>query len=140
MRLLHILLAEDNHGDILLVCEALREHRIKHELQVAKDGQQALDYMARMGKAGGLPCPDVMLLDLNLPKADGPTVLKEFRRHPECAHVPVIVVTSSDSPLDRTRMAQLGINRYFRKPTDYADYMQLGAIVREVVTECLLPE
>jgi two-component system, chemotaxis family, response regulator Rcp1 len=139
MRLLQILLAEDNQGDVRLVREALLEHRIEHELQVMTDGQQVLDYLAGLGQPSGPPCPDVMLLDLNLPKADGPTVLAEFRRHPLCSHVPVIVVTSSDATRDRSRMAQLGISYYFRKPTDYAEYMQLGAIIRAVLTESLKP-
>lgn len=133
MRLLHILLAEDNHGDVFLVREALEAHQITHELHVVNDGQQALDYVVKMGKPGEVPCPDVLLLDLNLPKADGPTVLKEFRQHPECARTPVIVVTSSDAEKDRTRMMQLGISRYFRKPSDYEAYLQLGELVKDVV-------
>jgi CheY-like chemotaxis protein len=106
MRLLHILLAEDNRGDVMLVREALREHHIEHELHVVQDGQQALDYVVRMGKAGEAPCPDILLLDLNLPKADGRTVLTEFRKHPECAKTPVVVVTSSDAPKDRAHLGQ----------------------------------
>jgi CheY-like chemotaxis protein len=133
MKLLHILLAEDNRGDILLVREALEQHQIQHTLHIVENGQDALDYITRMGKANEEPCPDVILLDLNLPKADGPAVLSEFRKHPECIQTPVIVVTSSDSPRDRARVAELGISHYFRKPTDFAAYMELGAIVREVV-------
>ena len=133
MRLLHILLAEDNRGDVLLVRQALQEHHIEHELHVVRDGQQALDYVVRMGKPGGDPCPDVILLDLNLPKADGPTVLAEFRQHPECARVPVIVVTSSGAERDRSRTKALGISHYFQKPSDYNDFMQLGALVKDVV-------
>ena len=133
MRTLHILLAEDNRGDVLLVRESLHEHHIEHELHVVMDGQAALDYVGRMGRLIEVPCPDLVLLDLNLPKDDGATVLKEFRRYPECAHVPVIVVTSSDSPKDRELMAELGVSYYFRKPTDYEDFMQLGTIVKEVL-------
>ena len=89
----------------------------------------ALDYVGRMG---GL---DLILLDLNLPKIDGSTVLSELRQHPESARVPVIVVTSSDSPKDKARMAQLGISYYFRKPTEYDEYMQLGGIVKQVMDQ-----
>lgn len=131
--MLRILLAEDNHGDTLLVREALEEHCVEHQLHVVEDGQLALDYIRRMGKAQEEPCPDVMLLDLNLPKADGPAVLSELRKHPECIHTPVIVVTSSDSPKDRTRVAELGISYYFRKPSDFTSYMQLGAIIKDVL-------
>jgi CheY-like chemotaxis protein len=131
--MLHIFLAEDSQGDVFLVQQALRKHNISHELYVARDGEQALDFVARMGKPGGAPCPDLILLDLNLPKVDGPQILSEFRQHPECASTPVIVVTSSDAPKDRARMDELGINRYFLKPLDLDAFLQLGAVVREVV-------
>jgi CheY-like chemotaxis protein len=130
---LHILLAEDNPGDILLVEQALEEHRIPHELHVVRDGAKALDLLVRMGQAGEVACPDLLLLDLNLPKVDGPQVLREFRKHPACAHTPVIVVSSSDAQRDRAQMAQLGVTRYFKKPLDLDAFLQLGAVVREVV-------
>jgi CheY-like chemotaxis protein len=133
MSLLNILLAEDNRGDVLLVRQALVEKGIQHELHVVQDGEQALRFVARMGKPGEPPCPDVFLLDLNLPRVDGPQVLREFRQHPECTQTPVIVVTSSDAPKDRGEMAALGVTRYFRKPTDLDAYMELGAVVLEVV-------
>lgn len=133
MSLLHILLAEDNRGDVLLVQQALVENGIQHELHVVKDGEQALRFVARMGKPGEPPCPDVFLLDLNLPRVDGPQVLREFRRHPKCTETPVIVVTSSDAPKDRGEMAALGVTRYFKKPTDLDAYMKLGAVVLEAV-------
>jgi CheY-like chemotaxis protein len=130
---LQILLAEDNPADILLVQEALESHRIPHELHVVRDGDEALAFVAHMGEPDGVPCPDVLLLDLNLPKADGPEVLAEFRKHPQCAHTPVIVVSSSDAGTDRARMASLGIARYFRKPSDLDAFLQLGAVVLEVL-------
>ena len=72
------------------------------------------------------------LLDLNLPKVDGPQVLREFRKHPECSDTPVIVITSSDAREDRARMEELRVARYFRKPSDYGAFLRLGAVVREV--------
>ncbi len=136
MKRLQILLAEDNIGDVILVRQALDQYQIAHELHVVRDGAEALKFVTRMGQPGHEPCPDLMLLDLNLPKADGPEVLTEFRKHPDCAATPVIVVSSSGAPTDRGRMASLGIARYFRKPTDLDAFMYLGAIVREVVEEC----
>jgi chemotaxis family two-component system response regulator Rcp1 len=133
MRALQILLAEDNRGDVLLIQESLREHQIQHKLYVVRDGQEALDYVGRMPDE--VPYPDLVLLDLNLPKVDGSTVLSELRQHPESARVPVIVVTSSDSAKDKGRMAQLGISHYFRKPTEYEDYMRLGSIVKQVLEQ-----
>jgi len=132
---LHVLLAEDNRGDVFLVQESLREHQIQHDLRVVRNGQEALDYVERMGKPEEAPCPDLILIDLNLPKGDGSTVLREIRQRPECAHVPVIVVTSSDSAKDRERMAQFGISYYFRKPSEYDAFMQLGGIVKQVLEQ-----
>jgi CheY-like chemotaxis protein len=82
MKPLHILVAEDNYADVTLFREALQHHRIEHRLHVVGDGQSALRFIARMGISPEMPCPDLMLLDLNLQKADGPTILQEFRKHP----------------------------------------------------------
>lgn len=131
--MIRILLAEDNVADVILVQHALAEYRIAHELHLAKDGAEALAFLARLGRPGQPPCPDLLLLDLNLPKVDGAQVLTKFRQHPECARTPVIIVTSSDAERDRARLAALGIARYFRKPTDLAAFLPLGAVVREVV-------
>ena len=131
--MIRILLAEDNRGDIVLVQHALEEHHLKHELYVVKDGAAAIEYVERMGKPGEPPCPDIMLLDLNLPKADGPTILNEFRKHPECLETPVIAITSSDAPQDREVMAALGVSCYFKKPSDYDAFLQLGRVVRETL-------
>jgi CheY-like chemotaxis protein len=133
MNPVRILLAEDNPGDVLLVKDALTSHKIPHELHVVKDGDEALAFIENMGEPDGIPCPDVMLLDLNLPKVDGPEVLTRFRKHPECSQTPVIVITSSDAHRDRQRMAQFGIARYFRKPSDLNEFLKLGAVVLEVV-------
>jgi CheY-like chemotaxis protein len=133
MKPLTILLAEDNPGDVLLVRYALEEHQIAHDLHVARDGAQAIEFIGRMGEPGGMPYPDIVLLDLNLPKVDGPVVLTEFRKLPQCGQTPVIVVSSSDAPRDRERMAQMGIAFYFKKPSDLDAFMELGAIVRGVV-------
>jgi CheY-like chemotaxis protein len=135
MNRLNILLAEDNPGDILLVREALAEHRIEHELHVVTDGEQALQFIAQMGRPAGIPCPDLFLLDINLPKADGPTVLQAFRKHSECEETPVIVVTSSDTVKERAQLTALGISHYFRKPLDLAGFMALGSVIRQVMAD-----
>jgi len=97
-----------------------------------KDGQEALEFVSGIGKPDSLPCPDLMLLDMNLPKVDGPEILSAFRKHPRCAQTPVIVITSSDAGRDRERMAQFGIAHYFKKPSSLDAFLKLGAIVREV--------
>jgi two-component system, chemotaxis family, response regulator Rcp1 len=129
---LQILLAEDNEGDVILVEQALAEHGIVHELHVVKDGAEALNFVSEMGNGDGPPCPDVLLLDLNLPKVDGPKVLEAFRKHPACTRTPVIVVTSSDAPKDRARVKTLGANAYFRKPSDLTEFMAIGALVKKL--------
>ncbi len=133
--MLKILLAEDNRGDVLLVKEALQHYRISYQLYLVRDGGEALQFMAHMGEHEDVPCPDVMLLDLNLPKADGTTVLAEFRKHPECAQTPVIVISSSDAPKDKARIESLGVARYFRKPSDLDEFLRLGQVIRQVMEE-----
>jgi CheY-like chemotaxis protein len=132
VRLLNIFLAEDNPGDVFLVRRALNQSHIPHELHVATDGQQALDYVEEMGKPG-VPCPDLLLLDVNLPKADGVRVLSEFRHHSQCTETPVIMVSSSDAPKDWERVAALGVDRYFCKPSELGAYMRLGGVVLDVM-------
>lgn len=129
---LQILLAEDNPGDTLLVEQALTEHGVPYRLHVARDGAEAIAFIMRMGDDGGTPCPDVVLLDLNLPKIDGTEVLAELREHPKGAAIPVVIITSSDADKDRVRTAELGIAHYFRKPSDLDEFMQLGAIIRAI--------
>jgi chemotaxis family two-component system response regulator Rcp1 len=133
MNTLNILLAEDNLADILLVRKALNEHEIPYDLHVVRDGEEALAFIEGMGEPGSIPCPDIVLLDVNLPKVEGAEILSQFRKHPQCADTPVIVITSSDARGDRDRMAQLGIARYFKKPSDLDAFLKLGAVVREVV-------
>ena len=128
-----ILLAEDNSGDILLIRRALAEYGIEHELHVVHDGEQAIKFLARAGRPGEAPRPDLVLLDLNLPRVDGAEVLMELRHNPRCAATPVIVVTSSNAARDRARLTELGISHYFQKPSDLDEFMQLGAVVRDVL-------
>jgi CheY-like chemotaxis protein len=86
-----------------------------------------------MGEPGSAPCPDIFLLDLNLPRVDGPTILREFRRHSSCAHTPVIIVTSSQRQNELAQINALGITQYFHKPSDLADFLKLGSVVKNIV-------
>ena len=135
MKPIHILVAEDNDGDVILFQEALQHHQVEHQLHITADGQAAIDYVNRMGTTPEVPYPDVMLLDLDLPKVDGPTILEEFRKHPQCQHTPVVIVTSSDAERDRARVGAYGPIRYFRKPSDLDAFLELGAVIREVIAE-----
>jgi two-component system, chemotaxis family, response regulator Rcp1 len=133
VREIRILLAEDNRADIVMVREALKAHEIAHELHLALNGEEALAFIARMGKPDQPPCPDILLLDLNLPRADGLDVLREFRRHPACATTPVIVISSSNAPRDRAAVGALAVTCYFAKPMSYEAFIQLGQLIKEAV-------
>ena len=126
-----IVLAEDNPADVGLVREALREHNIYHELRVISDGEEALAFIDRLNLDSKIPCPDVFLLDLHLPKHDGGEILRYFRSSERCGQTPVVVLTSSDSPWDR-QTADTAIH-YFQKPLTLGQFMQLGRIVKEVI-------
>ncbi len=132
---LTIFLAEDNPGDVDLVREALRAHEIEGQLCIAKDGPEATHFIQGMGKYPASPCPDVILLDLNLPKVSGFELFILFRQHPLCTETPIIVVSSSDTPRDRQRAAELGAARYFNKPSDFADFLELGSVLLEVAKQ-----
>lgn len=128
-----VVLAEDNPGDVFLVRRALETHRLQHELLVAQDGEEALKVVER-AESGEINI-DLLLIDLNLPKHDGGEILARIRTCSQTANIPVILLTSSDSPHDRQRLLGLGANRYFRKPTDLSSFMQLGVVVQEVLNE-----
>ena len=130
-----ILLAEDNPSDVLLVRHVLQEHHIPNELHVIQDGAEAIRSLSRIGAPNGLPRPDLLLLDMNLPKIDGPQFLSEFRRHPLCGTVPVIVISSSDQPRDRSRVEPFGVTHYFKKPANYDQFLELGLLVKAAVQE-----
>ena len=132
--MLNIRLAEDNPGDVFLAKRALNEYGIAHELYVVSDGEQAIQFVDGMGKPGKPPCPDLLLLDINLPKVEGFQVLSEFRKRAECARTPAIIVTSSGAFCDRARMAALGVQGYFCKPPELDDFMVLGQIIHRVVS------
>jgi chemotaxis family two-component system response regulator Rcp1 len=126
-----ILLAEDNDGDVFLVRRALEKRGIAHELVVAHNGEQALDWLESTETRE--LAPELILLDLNLPRIDGAQLLSHIRKSDRFARTPVIVLTSSDSPKDRQMALELGANLYFRKPTDLKSFMDLGRIVEETL-------
>jgi chemotaxis family two-component system response regulator Rcp1 len=130
---LQILLGEDNLGDVLLVRRALNEHRVEYELHTMRDGSEAALFMEGVQEGGGLPCPDLFLLDLNLPKLDGCELLVLLRAHPLCGDKPVIIISSSGAESDRRRATNAGATQYYQKPSDLKEFMKLGALVREVV-------
>ena len=129
-----LLLVEDNPADVFLVQEALREEGLDCDLQIVDDGEQAFQFFDRVD-AGSQAPPDILLLDLNVPRIGGEQVLERLRRVPQCAGSMVVVITSSDSPRDRQKATDLGADEYFRKPTNLEDFMALGKLVRRLAAK-----
>lgn len=115
---LEVLLVEDDAGDELMTREAFEGHGIRHTLHVVRDGQEALDFLYRREAHAGAPRPDLVLLDLNLPKYDGREVLKRIKTDPELALIPVVVLTTSSAEEDVLRSYTLHANAYVTKPVD----------------------
>ncbi|TVR22126.1 MAG: response regulator [Anaerolineaceae bacterium] len=115
---IEILLIEDNPGDIRLTQEALKDSKLHNNLSVVRDGVQAMDFLRRRGNYGGVPRPDIILLDLNLPRKDGREVLKEIKEDDELRMIPVVVMTTSEDEEDILNSYQLHANCYITKPVD----------------------
>jgi chemotaxis family two-component system response regulator Rcp1 len=118
MRILHV---EDNIGDVRLIAEALRETGRDHEIAVAFDGVEALDYLYRRGRYVEAWRPDLILLDLNLPKKGGLEVLAEIKADEEFRQIPVVVLTSSSAPQDISQACALNVSRYVTKPAELGE-------------------
>jgi CheY-like chemotaxis protein len=112
-----ILLVEDNIDDEVLALRALRKHQVRSQVVVARDGQEAIDYLS-----GDQAPPQLILLDLHLPRLSGLEVLQYIRNQPRTRLLPVVVLTTSDQDRDRLESYQLGANSYIRKPIDYRDF------------------
>lgn len=124
-----ILLAEDNPADVYLIREALREHRVDCTLQVISDGKEVLAVLAdRTARPLHL-----IILDLNLPRHDGIEILERLRESATLCNVPVVVLTSSDSPRDRQVATGLGAARFLRKPSSLEQFLNLGAVFRDLL-------
>jgi two-component system, chemotaxis family, response regulator Rcp1 len=131
---LQLLLAEDNFPDALLVREAIRKENLPLEVSIVADGEQALEFIERAEKDPAAPTFHALILDLNLPKIDGFEILRRIRASEKYRNVPVLIVTSSDSPADRSEGASLGAG-YFRKPPDYAEFLKIGATLKRFLEE-----
>ena len=130
---LNIVVAEDNPHDVTFVRMALEEAGLDCELRVLGDGEAALTYIESLEKDSGRQVIDLLLLDLNLPKRDGEEVLKRLRSTERIAQTPVIVMTGSEETKAYESAQNNAAVHYFRKPSNFAEYMRLGTIVRELV-------
>ena len=130
-RAIEILLVEDNPGDVRLTVEALRDSKVRNKLYVAKDGMEATAFLRREGKYAEAPHPDLILLDLNLPKKDGPEVLAEIKEDPALKHTPVVILISSKAEEDIIKTYNLHANCYITKPIDLEQFMMVVNSIRD---------
>jgi len=124
-----ILLVEDNPGDVRLTTEALAEAKVRNRLSVARDGVEALQYLRREAPFEDAVRPDIILLDLNMPRMDGREVLEEIKRDPSLSLIPVVVLTTSQADEDILRSYQLHASCYITKPVDLEQFLR---VVRSV--------
>ena len=128
-RPIQILLVEDNPGDVRLTIEALKEGKVSNTLSVARDGVEALSFLRREGPHGKAARPDLILLDLNLPKKDGREVLAEIKDDSSLRRIPVVVLTTSKAEEDILRTYDLHANCYITKPVDLDQFI---SVVRSI--------
>ncbi len=122
-RAIEILLVEDDPGDELITREAFEHNKLHNKLNVAHDGEEGLNYLYRRGKYEGAPRPDLILLDLNLPKYDGRQLLEKIKSDPELSRIPVVVLTTSSAEEDILRSYELHANAYVTKPVDLDQFI-----------------
>jgi len=127
-----IVVVEDNPADVGLVREALDEHRVVYELTVITDGERAIGLIEDID-ANGSRCPDLVLLDLKLPRRDGCEVLQRMRASAQCRNMPVVVLTSSDAKEDRECAERYGATKYLRKPHSLEEFIGLGRVFIELL-------
>ena len=122
-RPVEILLVEDNPGDVRLTIEALRDAKVRNHLSVAEDGEAAMAFLYREGEYASAPRPDLIRLDLNLPKKDGREVLAEIKADPHLKTIPVVILTTSKADQDVVRSYELNANCYVTKPVDLDQFI-----------------
>lgn len=122
---IEVLLVEDNPGDVRLTKEALKEAKVRNNLHVVEDGVAALHFLRREGEFSGVPRPDLILLDLNLPKKDGREVLEEIKADSALKTIPVVVLTTSHAEEDIVRSYNLHANCYVTKPVDLDQFIRI---------------
>ena len=125
IRPIEILLVEDNSADARLVIEVFKDFKINNEIYHAKDGVEAIDFLYKNGKYNNMPKPDIILLDLNLPKKDGREVLKEIKKDHELKSIPVVILTTSNSEEDVKKTYSDHANCYITKPVDFEPFVNV---------------
>ncbi|HEX6896015.1 MAG TPA: response regulator [Bryobacteraceae bacterium] len=129
---LSLLLVEDSPADVFLVKEVMREEGLTCVLNIAEDGEKAIEIIDDLDRNPGAARPDIALLDMNVPRLSGSEVLRRIRSSRRCCEMPVIMISSSDSPEEQQLALDLGATKFFRKPSDLAGFMELGKLVRSI--------
>ena len=139
-RSVDLLLVEDNPGDIRLTEEALKDGPVRVNLSIAKDGVEAVEFLNRRGSFKDAPRPDLILLDLNLPRKNGREVLAEIKADPDLRQIPVVVMTTSKSEQDIERAYELNANCYITKPIELDDFLAVVHSIEDFwLTKAMLP-
>jgi CheY-like chemotaxis protein len=123
-REIQVLLVEDDPGDVLMTREAFEDYKVHNQLHVVNDGEQAMAFLRQEGEYADLPRPDLVLLDLNLPRMDGRQVLDAIKSDPELSSIPVVVLTTSEAEDDVLRSYSLHANAYVTKPVDFEGFIE----------------
>ena len=126
---IEVLLVEDDPGDVLMTQEAFKDYKIANTLTVVTNGEDAIAYLRKQGRYADVPTPDLVLLDLNLPRRDGREVLRDVKGDAELRRIPVVVLTTSDAEEDVLASYDLHANAYVRKPVDFEQFV---AAVRSI--------
>ncbi len=128
-RVIEVLLVEDDPGDVLMTKEAFQDYKLANQLHVVNDGTEAMAFLRREGEHADKPRPDLVLLDLNLPRMDGREVLQAIKSDPDLASIPVVILTTSEAEEDVLRSYSLHANAYVTKPVDFDRFIQ---VVRQI--------
>lgn len=131
MNLIHILLVEDNEGDIILTKEAFEDAKIINELSIVRDGKEAIDFLSKVGKYADVSTPNLILLDINLPKKNGHEVLKFIKENDDIKHIPVIMLTTSSSDKDINKSYESYANCYITKPVEVEDFLEIVSKIED---------
>ncbi|MDO8249258.1 MAG: response regulator [Rhodoferax sp.] len=131
VRPIEILMVEDNPGDVRLTREALKDAKVSNTLRVVEDGAAALDFLYQRGDYADAPRPDLILLDLNLPKKNGREVLEEIKQDAQLKTIPVVILTTSQAEEDVVRAYSLHANCYITKPVDFAQFTKIVRTIED---------
>ena len=128
-RQIEVLLVEDDPGDVMMTREAFQDYKLQNQLHVVSDGAEAMEFLRQEGEYAGRPRPNLVLLDLNLPRMDGRQVLEAIKSDPDLASIPVVVLTTSENEDDVLRSYSLHANAYVTKPVDFARFIE---VIRQI--------